>query len=722
MKLTKVLVALAASGCFAASANVKMPSLFSDNMILQRDCKVNVWGWADEGENVTVTFKGQTQSAVAKNGQWMVSLNPMGADKKGAELTVAGKNKLSFKNVVVGDIWICSGQSNMEWPTHRANNGAAEVKNANYPDIRIFQGNIYRGDVVPQNNIPGRSWKVCSPGTIGNFSAVGYFFARDILKTLNVPVGLIGVYWGGTRIEPWTAPQGFAARSSLRSINNQVAGNIAGTPAIKKNYEQMVAQMEAWKAAAKKNIESGKTLPPLPRNFINLIYIDQRSPVVLFNTMIHPLKNLAFKGALWYQGCSNAGEGMLYADKMHALVSSWRKFFNMPQMPFYFVQLAPFNYRNPYVLPNLWVAQQAFADEDKYSAMALTNDIGNFRDIHPTNKQDVGKRLALLALKYTYGKKELVADSPFYASHKIDGNKFIVTFRNAVKLSSKDGKPVRHFEIAGKNGVYYPAAVKLEGNKAILTSDKVAKPYMARFAWNHNVNVNLVNENKLPAGAFQATTAVPVREDLDRLIPEAKNMKVAYAFSCKRPAQGGKPLYTADNSKQLAGKKITKIGYFMRLAKANDEKYVFVTVDPFTQDVNKLGLPVAANKIFFQQKIKNMTVKSNVTGVANGTFPEGNVEIWPSNYGTYNTIKIANADDRNYDFGDGDANANQNGYGSFQLHNFAQKQVVFALNGFHNPIPDAGIGNNAKGNKDYTFAKNAGAYQNADMVVLVSVE
>ena len=723
MKISKTLLGLAAAGCFSAGADVTMPTIFSDNMVLQRDSKVNVWGWADEGENVTVSFKGQKRSSAAKDGKWMVTFDAMPADKNGAELTVQGKNKLAFKNVVVGDIWICSGQSNMEWRVQSVNNAENEKKNANYPAIRIFYGNLYRGSISPQENIPGKKWEVCSPKTVGPTSAVGYFFGREIFKNLDVPVGLVGVNWGGTRIEPWTAPCGFAGEKRLQGIYREVAKNLPGTPEYKQYYSQLNAEMEAWKTAAKKNFESGKPLPEIPQNWRTLVYVNHQQPVMLYNTMIHPLLNMAFKGALWYQGCSNLGDGGLYKDKMHALVKSWRKVFNKPDMPFYFVQLAPFNYgRNVYALPIIWEAQQKFADEDPNSAMAVTNDIGNYRDIHPRNKQDVGKRLALLALKYTYGKKGIVADSPFYDSYKIDGNKFIVTFRNAEKLSTRKNEPAKHFEIAGKDGDFHPADVVLQGNQAILTSSKVAKPYMARFAWHQNVTVNLVNENDLPAGAFRVSAPIPVREELDRLVPEAKDMEVAYALSGKRPANGGTPNYLADNSGKLAGKQIIKIGYFMRLVDKNGEKYVFATVDPFTQDISKLGLPTAGNKAFWQTIVKNLTVRSNVPGVANGTFEDGNVEMWPSNYSEPNTAKIPGAASGRFDFGDGSANNHQNGYGSFQLHNYRKKQVVFALNNFRAGSPDIGIGNSPNGHLDYTFTGSARNYTVAELLILVKVK
>ena len=480
--------------------------------------------------------------------------------------------------------------------------------------------------------------------------------------------------------------------------------------------------MEKWIADAKAAVAGKQVLPDLPRFPNGLHYENQQQPVVLFNTMIHPLLSFAFKGAIWYQGCANVGDGALYKDKMKALVASWRKEFNKPDMPFYFVQLAPFNYGNPHRLPILWEAQQGFADEDPNAAMAVTNDIGNFRDIHPRNKQDVGARLALLALKYTYGKKDLVADSPFFESLKIENGKAVVTFRNAKTLKTKDGKPAKYFEIAGADSRFYPATAVLSGNKATLSSDKVSNPYMVRYAWNHNVTTTLVNENNLPAGAFRASIPIPVRGALDRLVPEAKSMKVAYAISAKKIWENGAPLYKQNNSRELAGKKIKTIGYFLHLV-GNDgsERYVYATVDPFSQDIAKLGLPTASNQAVFQQIVKNLTVKSNVPGLSNGKFEDGNVEIWSGNYGQMNAAKIPGASNSTYDFGD-TKSSDRDEYGSFQLHNYKQKQTVFAMNNFRSATPDVGIGNNKQGNPDYTFTGASKHYSVADLLILVDVE
>ena len=575
-----------------------------------------------------------------------------------------------------------------------------------------------------QKDIPGRIWQVCGPRTVGRFSAVGYFFGREIYKALKIPVGLISVNWGGTRIEPWTSTYGFSTQPSLKGIYNQLQANVAGTPKNIELSQKAIADMEKWLAEAKKAVDARQHIPDLPDFPNGIRYINQRQPTVLFNNMVAPLTKYALRGMLWYQGEANLGDGAVYTDKMKALAASWRKEFNNPEMPLYFVQLAPFNYGNPESLPMFWEAQQAYADQDKNAGMAVINDIGNFRDIHPRNKQDVGHRLALLALKHTYGKADLTADSPFFESLKADGSKLVVTFRNAKTLKTRDGKPAPYFEIAGLDGKYFPATAVLEENKAILSSDKVAKPYMARYAWNHNVTTTLVNENDLPAGAFRASLPIPVRGQLDANVPEAKNFQVLYAVDAKKAWMNGAPSYLRNNAEQFAGKKIKKLGYFMYLS-ANDGKpsYVFVTMDPFTQEIGKLGLPAARTKAFFMQTVRNLTVKSNVPGLRNGTFADGNIEFCGSNYRPQNQANIPGADDSRYDFGDGGASPNSDGYGSMQIHNYKEKQVVFAFNNFRaGGNADIGIGTNPSGNPDYTFSQSMKNYSMALILVLAELE
>ena len=717
---TMLLAALCALAGVQVAADVRLPGILSDNMVLQRDTPLKIWGWADDGEEVTVTLNGQTAKATAVKGRWEVGLNPMPAGGP-YELTVSGKNQLKLGNVMLGEVWICSGQSNMEWRLNGVENARAEIDQANLPNVRLFNGNTYRASGSPQADIPGRKWVVCTPQTAAGFSAVGYFFGKFVNEETKLPVGLISVNWGGTRIEPWTSYYGFTTQKTLEGIANQLRDIQPGTDTYKKDTAEGIAAIEAWVAQAKLAQANEWPIPDVPDLPGALRNRGHGAPSTLYNNMIAPLTNYAVRGALWYQGEANVGEGMLYRDKMNALVASWRKEFNNPKMPFYFVQLAPYNYGDPNRLVSLWEAQQAFADGDEYAGMAVINDIGNFRDIHPRNKRDVGYRLALLALKRDYGKTDLVADSPAYQSHEVKGNQLIVTMRNATKLSTSDGQPARYFELAGADCKFYPATAELNGNQITLTSPQVPEPLLMRFAWTPDITVNLVNENKLPAGSFRAGELPPVSTLMKGLVPETADLQIAYRFNPFDALNGSSANYLEDNSAKLTGE-LTKVGYFVYLTEPSGKmSYAFVTMDPFAT-IDKIGLPVAAWGEQFLKIVKNLTVKSNVDGVKNGTFEDGNIEFFFSNYGAPNSANIPGASSNSFDFGD-TPNSRSQGYGSFQVHNYREKQTVFAFNNFSTRNNcDLGIGNCPNENSDWTFSRAGSKYNRAEIIVLVQTK
>ena len=454
-----------------ASAAVKLPSILGSHMVLQQGEPVPVWGWADAGEKVTVTFHGKTVETKAdKAGKWQVRLPAMKANAKGADLVVKGSNEIKLSDVLVGEVWLCSGQSNMEWTVARSANAKQEIANAKHPLIRHVKV-PHRPSDKPESDVKTSGWQVCSPSTAASFTAVGYYFARHLLKEIKVPIGLIGSNWGGTRIEPWIPPVGFKA-----------------VPALKKDFADKLDQF--------------------PNKRGNRIH--HQSPLALYNGMISPLLPYAIKGALWYQGESNNGEGMVYHEKMKALIAGWRSLWNKPGLPFYFVQLAPFRYGgDPKRLPGIWQAQLETL-KVKNTGMAVTTDITTLGDIHPPNKQDVGKRLALWALAKNYGKNDLVYTGPlFEKTDYSDGGKGAITVRfqkHGKKhhgLKTTDRKKPTHFEIAGKDGVWHPAeATIVYGDHLILRSEKVKEPVNARFAWDQLATPNLVNAVGLPASPF----------------------------------------------------------------------------------------------------------------------------------------------------------------------------------------------------------------------------
>ena len=722
MKTTLLTAGACVFSASVAMADVKLPEIFGNEMVIQRETDAPVWGWAEPGEKVTVTgsWGKSAETVTPKDGKWMVKL---ATPKAGGpfSITVQGKNKIELKDVLAGEVWICSGQSNMEWPVVRANDAQKEIAEAKYPKIRLFH--VQKASkTTPQTSLKAQ-WKTCTPENIPAFSAVGYFFGRELNKELKVPVGLINSSWGGTRIEPWTPPVGFAKIPELKSISEQVQAKIPGSVLNKKLTEQAIGNYEKWIKKAQDDLKSGKEIT-LPASFPNdlIPYSSHQSPTMLYNAMIHPLVPFAVRGAIWYQGESNRGDGAIYREKMEALIDGWRTVFNNKDLAFYFVQLAPYDYRNaPYALPIIWEAQMDVAKSVPGTGIAIINDIGNLKNIHPTNKQEAGRRLALLALNKTYGQKELTCESPKFKEMKIEKNAIQITFDNAKSLKTRDGKPVSWFEICGVDGIFKNAKADISENVVTLTADGVDKPCAVRFAWHMLAEPNLVNEAGLPASAFRAGK-VPVRGALNTMIPDAKDFKIVYTFDPSKPRlvdDGKKIVYETDKSAEIKGE-IEKIGYALIL---NGKDYVFVSMDPFTKDLKKIGVPDAASGAKFQTKISNIKVDSNVKGIVSGTFKDGgNIEFWGSNYAPANAAKVPGASNSSFDFGD-QQSGNAPGYGSMQVHNFAKKQTIFAFNNFRaGPNADLGIGNAPGSNTDWTFSRSASKYKSAKLYIMVKTK
>lgn len=473
------LIAFAAQ-TISAQAELRLPKIIGDSMVLQRDKPLPIWGWDNPGTDVNVSLGTATSKAKADGtGYWRVELaaQPAGGP---LTLTVQGSSSVTIKDVLVGEVWICSGQSNMEWPVSESDNRDQEIAAANHPRIRHLKINHTPAETA-QTEVPSGGWQVCTPQTAGAFTAVGYYFARHLQQELDVPIGLIGSNWGGTRIEPWTPPVGFQQTPALKDITDKL-----------------------------------DTFPAKRADGT----IEHQSPLALYNGMIHPLLPYSVRGAIWYQGESNNGEGMLYFEKMKALIVGWRSVWKSPEMPFYFVQLAPFRYMKPIPgpdsppnrpqiardaedLPRIWEAQVA-ALSVPHTGMAVVTDIGNVTDIHPRNKQDVGKRLALWALARDYGKDDLVVSGPLYKSMQVEGNKIRVLFDHlGGGLAARDGQPLNWFTIAGDDLKFVDAHAVIEGPSVIVHADSVAKPVAVRFGWHQEANPNLTNKEGLPASPFR---------------------------------------------------------------------------------------------------------------------------------------------------------------------------------------------------------------------------
>jgi sialate O-acetylesterase len=613
--------------------------IFTDHMVLQRDQPLPIWGWAAPGRAVTVEVGSHSARTRANaEGRWRVTLPALESGKGPLTMTVkAGDETIRLTDILVGEVWLCSGQSNMKWAVRGFADGEAEIKAANHPNIRLFTV-PYESAIDPQDDVVGQ-WQACSPETIGGFSAVGYYFGRELNERINVPIGLINAAAGGTIIETWTRHEEISrlpgmtkriaevqddfydpliiqkiarATSSLQALreakaNDELARKMSGPDLDISSWKTMEIP-NAWGKAGlpdfrgmvwfRKTIDvpaswAGKNLvlhldrilegdvtwfngqrvgaTPVhlyhkPRvysipaslvkagaNTITVRVIDTyrsrglsgkpeamalcvagsektdriglvgpwrykpgveligkmlshnpNRPTLLYNAMINPIAPFAMRGATWYQGESNNGDGMRYFDKMQALIQSWRNVFLRPDAPFYFVQIAPYRYGdNEFALPELWEAQTAALDIP-HTGMAVISDIGNVANIHPQNKQDVGKRLALWALAKDYGQNDLVHSGPLYKSMAIEAGKIRLSFNHTGSgLASRDAKPLDWFEIAGEDGKFVKAQAVIDGNTIVVSSDAIAKPTAARFAWHQEAQPNLINREGLPAGPFR---------------------------------------------------------------------------------------------------------------------------------------------------------------------------------------------------------------------------
>jgi sialate O-acetylesterase len=459
------------------AADVRLPRIFGNQMVLQRDLPVRVWGKADPGEKVTVSIGKNESSATAdEQGKWKVELPPLAAGNP-VEVKVSGKNTITLRDVLVGEVWVCSGQSNMGMTVQGAADAKQEIAAATHPQIRLFAVPLIPS-AKPADDCDAY-WKECTPESVPSFSAVAYYFGRQLHEKLGVPIGLINTSWGGTLIEPWTPPVGFQSVPAVTSILTNLEKN-----------PPVVPQTKPRKNKKGKKVAAGPQL--------------QQTPTYLYNGMIHPLVPFAIRGAIWYQGESNLRDGKLYTEKMKALIQGWRSVWNEGEFPFYYVQLAPYMYGKniPTALPLMWEAQTA-ALSIPNTGMAVTIDIGNAKDIHPKDKQDVGKRLALWALAKNYG-KQIVYSGPLYKSMSVDGSKIRVKFDHVGGgLAARDGKPLKWFTVAGEDQKFVDAQAKIDGDAIVVSAPNVEKPVAVRFGWDQVADPNLANIEGLPASAFR---------------------------------------------------------------------------------------------------------------------------------------------------------------------------------------------------------------------------
>ncbi len=644
----------------SAFANVRLPKIFGDNMVLQRNQSIPVWGWADANEKITVQFNQQTKTIRAgKDGKWLLKLD---AETAGGpyELIIKGKNEISISAVLVGEVWICSGQSNMEMPIAgwgKINNYEQEIAAANYPQIRQFLVTKAVSS-TPKDDVAGGDWKPCSPATAGDFTAVGYFFARELYMKLHVPIGLINTSWGGTMVETWisrgafekseefksmiaTMPLldlGLLAKQKAEDLQKKIAalqgafdehpntnhwkdeqfddshwpkmklpglwedqkmgledldGLVwfrktfiiddvdAGKPAIielgkiddsdetyvngvkvgelknkydeSRSYKIGAGILKAGKNVVAIRVEDtggGGGLSGKPSDIklsvgsqtqtlagdwlfqVEAIYSGSGNngpnsfPTLLFNSMLNPLIPYGIKGAIWYQGETNAGRAFQYRKAFPLMIKDWRQYWGEGDFPFYFVQLASFNAGNGDSGNGSTWAELREAQSMTLSlpntGMAVTTDIGEATDIHPKNKQDVGKRLAAIALSNAYALMQEYS-GPMYQSMKADGGKVIVSFTHTGSgLMAKDKYGyVKGFEIAGSDQHFHYAKAFIEGDKVVLNSELVAMPVAVRYAWSDNaLEANLFNKEGFPASSFRTDSWKGVTDNIKYKVGE----------------------------------------------------------------------------------------------------------------------------------------------------------------------------------------------------------
>ncbi|MDW7694847.1 sialate O-acetylesterase [Flammeovirgaceae bacterium SG7u.111] len=632
-------------------AEVQPALLFSDNMVIQRNVEVPVWGWADRKERVTVRFNGQVLKAKPnKAGKWMVKLAPTPAGGP-YEMVISGKKgTTTVKNIMVGEVWVCSGQSNMEWVLENTKNAEAEIASANHPMIRHFKV-PKKVSHLPLDKLDGGEWEVCSPNTAASFTAVGYYFAKELLGTENVAIGLLNTSWGGTIVETWISAEAIntiptygevvtelqasnlgelfnkrkaALVEKLGDLPTKDAGYVNGkglwaSPELDRSDWKPIELPGLWEGkglddldgvvwlskeieltdeqvengitinlgpiddqditwvngvkvgetpgpynkvrtyyAANSILKTGKNLIvvrvndtgggggiyPKPEDFyiesnkeklslvgewqykvgaaeINISANPNSKPTLLYNAMVNPLIPFAFKGAIWYQGESNAGQAYQYRENFPLMIKDWRQKWGIGDFPFLWVQLA--NYMAPPTTPT--DSEWAELREAQTKTLSLPNtgmaviiDIGEEHDIHPRNKEDVGKRLSLAARKVAYG-EDLVYSSPMYKSMKVEGNKIRISFDHVgsgLEIRDKYGY-LNGFAIAGADKKFYWAKAEIEGNEVIVYSDKVEAPVAVRYGWADNPDdLNLYNKEGLPANPFRTDAWDGITKDVIR--------------------------------------------------------------------------------------------------------------------------------------------------------------------------------------------------------------
>lgn len=484
----------------AARAEVTLAPLFGEHAVLQRDKALPIWGRADPGERVTVRFKGQEISATADGeGRWLVVLEPIPGSSESSELIAAGKSSTAQANdVVVGDVWLCSGQSNMEWPVSLAQNAAQEIAAANAPLIRHIKIKRAVSD-TPAKDLEG-AWSPANPNTVGDFSAIGYFFARELQPRLNVPIGVVNSTWGGTPIESWLSSFALASDPAFAVVGERWKKALADYPNAKQWYDNAFAAWKAEEAAAKKRGDKFTKPQPWEPSGPGSPW----TPSGLFNGMINPLLPCGLRGFLWYQGESNTPHANEYTALFKTLITSWRGHFGQGNLPFLWVQLANYKGDDPYATDWARLREaQAHALALPATGQAITIDIGDRNDIHPRNKQEVGRRLALIARSEVYG-QPVDFSGPTFLNATPEGSAMRVRFAHAGTGLTARNRPLQSFQVAGADRKFYPATARVDRDTVLVSAPQVRTPVAVRYAWFNAPDANLYNGAGLPAAPFRS--------------------------------------------------------------------------------------------------------------------------------------------------------------------------------------------------------------------------
>lgn len=478
---------------FENYAAVKLPALISNNMVLQQKSSVALWGWADPGEKIFITtnWNNKTINITADaNGKWITYVKTTSAGGPYSILFKAS-NEIKVENILLGEVWLASGQSNMEFFVAKTKSSSytgvinypEEIKAASYPQIRQIDV-ANKNAAEPLQDFKG-DWKICSPQTVDTFSAVAYYFALQIYQTTGFPVGIINSTWGGTAAESWTKKEVLEADNDLAVAVKRYDSLVQNYPTVLAAYSNSIAN---WKLDS---LAKPKPVAPVKPN-------PDKAPFRLYNAMIAPLKPYTLKGVIWYQGESNADRAYQYRKLFPAMIANWRSDFNNKKLPFYFVQISPHRSQNAEIRDAQLYTYRTVAN----TGMAVTTDNGDSLDIHPRNKKLVGDRLSLWALHNEYGKKDIVYSGPLYKSMKTDENKIRIRFDFDGGLMAKDGE-LKEFTIAGDDQNFVPAKAVIEGDEIVVWSEGINKPQAVRFAWKNVPHPNLYNNAGLPASPFR---------------------------------------------------------------------------------------------------------------------------------------------------------------------------------------------------------------------------